>query len=310
MRYVLVTPARNEEAVIRFTLDSVVSQTRRPERWMIVDDGSTDRTAAIVEEYRQRHRWIDLVRRAPRADRSFAGKAHAVNAALQSLLDQGLQFDVFGNLDADVSFAPDYIAFLLERFAEDPKLGVAGTPFTQDGDYDSTRDSFEGHNYVAGPCQLFRLQCFRDIGGYVANHAGGVDWIAVMTARMKGWTVRAFPGKRFHHHRPLGTAERNRIEAMFSYGQKDYYLGGSPLWQILRAGYQTTKRPFVVGGLSLLVGYAWASITQVPRVVSPELIRFHRADQMRKLRAVFSTLSRFERVDAFQPDVTERGKHA
>jgi glycosyltransferase involved in cell wall biosynthesis len=310
MRYVLVTPARNEEAVIRFTLDSVVSQTRRPERWMIVDDGSTDRTAAIVEEYRQRHGWIDLVRRAPRADRSFAGKAHAVNAALQSLLDQGLQFDVFGNLDADVSFAPDYIAFLLERFAEDPKLGVAGTPFTQDGDYDSTRDSFEGHNYVAGPCQLFRLQCFRDIGGYVANHAGGVDWIAVMTARMKGWTVRAFPDKRFHHHRPLGTAERNRIEAMFSYGQKDYYLGGSPLWQILRAGYQTTKRPFVVGGLSLLAGYAWAFITRVPRVVSPQLIRFHRADQMRKLRAVFSTLSRFERVDAFQPVVTERGKHA
>ncbi len=310
MRYVLVTSARNEEAVIRFTLDAVTSQTKLPERWIIVDDGSTDRTAAIVAEYRQRHGWIDLVRQPLRAGRSFAGKAHAVNAAFQSLLRQGLQFDIFGNLDADVSFAPDYMAFLLERFAEDPKLGVAGTPFTQDGGYDSTRDSFEGHNYVAGPCQLFRLQCFRDIGGYVANHAGGVDWIAVMTARMKGWTVRAFADKRFHHHRALGTAERNRISAMFSYGQKDYYLGGSSVWQVIRAGYQTTKRPYVVGGLSLLAGYTWASITQMPRVVSPELIRFHRADQMRKLRAVFTTLSRFQRVDAFRPEATERGKHA
>ena len=137
---------------------------------------------------------------------------------------------------------------------------MAGTPFTQEGGYDSTRDSFEGQNYVAGPFQLFRDECFREIGGYVANHAGGVDWIAVMTARMKGWTVTAFPEKRFHHHRPMGTAERGRVKAMFSYGQKDYYLGGSPVWQLVRSGYQTTKRPLIVGGLSLFAGYVWATL--------------------------------------------------
>ena len=136
------------------------------------------------------------------------------------------KFDVVGNLDADVSFDPDYMEFVLEKFAQDPQLGVAGTPFTQDGGYDSSRDSFEGENYVAGPCQLFRYACFQDIGGYVANPAGGVDWIAVMTARMKGWTVRAFPEKRFHHHRSMGTAERGGLAALFSYGEKDYYLGG------------------------------------------------------------------------------------
>jgi len=306
MNYVLVTSARNEEAVIRFTLDSVVAQTRLPDRWVIVDDGSTDRTAEIVEEYRSCHPWIDLVRRGPRADRNFAGKAHAVNAGLERLIAQGLQFDVFGNLDGDVSFEPDYMAFLLERFTDDSRLGVIGTPFTQDGGYDSSRDSFEGQKYVAGPCQLFRFGCFRDIGGYVANPAGGVDWIAVMTARMKGWTVRAFAEKRFHHHRPLGTAERSQIAAMFSYGQKDYYLGGSPLWQVIRAAYQTTKRPFLIGGLSLLVGYTWAWLTRTPRVVSSELMRFHRADQMRKLRSVFASLLRFERVDAFR--VGERSR--
>lgn len=312
MKYVLLTAARNEKAVIGFTLDSVTAQTHPPERWVIVDDGSTDGTGALVEEYRRRHPWIELVRNPPRQNRSFAGKAHAINVAAERVETSGLDFDVVGNLDADVSFERDYMAFLLERFAGDPRLGIAGTPFTQDGNYDSSRDSFEGQHYVAGPCQLFRRKCFKDIGGYVANPAGGVDWIAVMTARMKGWTVRAFPDKRFHHHRTLGTAERGQIAALFSYGQKDYYLGGSPVWQLFRGCYQMTKRPFAVGGLALLAGYAWAAVTREPRVVSPELMRFHRAEQMRKLRAVLGALFRLRRVDAFglQGAPEERGRNA
>jgi glycosyltransferase involved in cell wall biosynthesis len=289
MNYVLITAARNEEAVIRHTLESVAAQTRLPRRWVVMDDGSTDRTAAIVKEFSERHSWIDLVSRPPRRERSFAGKANAVNTALERIRAAGLEFDIVGNLDADVSFGPDYMDFLLAKFAENPRLGVAGTPFTQEGGYDSTRDSFEGQNYVAGPFQLFREQCFRDIGGYVANHAGGVDWIAVMTARMKGWTVTAFPEKRFHHHRAMGTAERGPVKA-------------------IRASYQTTKRPLLLGGLALLAGYTWASLSRMPRAVSPELMRFHRAEQMRKLRAVLGSLSRLRKVDAFTLEHQPKGQ--
>jgi len=297
MKYVLVTPARNEAAVIGKTLESVVQQRRLPERWVIVDDGSTDRTADIVAEYAKRHSWIVLVQRPARRERSFAGKVHAVNAGLDAVRD--VQFEVFGNLDADVSFEPDYMEFLLQKFADDPKLGVAGTPFTQEGGYDSTRDSFEGQHYVAGPCQLFRYSCYLDIGGYIPNPAGGVDWIAVMTARMKGWTVTAFPAKRFHHHRSMGTAERGQVSALFSYGEKDYYLGGSPLWQAFRGCYRMTKQPYIAGGMALLAGYAWATLKRMPRPVSPELMRFHRREQMSKLRAVLFALSRLKRPDAF-----------
>jgi hypothetical protein len=310
MNYVLITPARNEEDVIRETLESVTRQTVLPRRWVIVDDGSTDRTAEIVQEFCRRHPWIDLVRRPARVERSFAGKANAVNQALERIRAGGVEFEVVGNLDADVSFEADYVEFILARFAENPRLGVAGTPFTQEGGYDSTRDSFEGQNYVAGPFQLFRDECFREIGGYVANHAGGVDWIAVMTARMKGWTVTAFPQKRFHHHRPMGTAERGRVKAMFSYGEKDYYLGGSPVWQVVRSCYQTTKRPLILGGASLFAGYLWATLSRIPRAVSPELMQFHRAEQMRKLRSIVGSLSRFKKVDAFrlEPQPKEQGK--
>jgi len=303
MKYVLITAARNEAAFIRKTLDSVATQTVLPERWVIVDDGSTDHTAEIVESYAKRHPWIELVRRGQDRDRNFASKAHAVNAGLERA--NSLQFEILGNLDADVSFGPDYMEFLVQRISEDPKLGVAGTPFTQEGDYDSSRDSFEGENYVAGPCQLFRRECFQEIGGYVPNPAGGLDWIAVMTARMKGWKVRAFPEKRFHHHRTLGTAGRGVLRALFSYGEKDYYLGGSPLWQLFRGAYRMAKKPVLLGGLALLSGYCWAALRRVKRAVSPELMRFHRREQKRKLRAIFRTLLRFKKIDNFFL-VTER----
>jgi glycosyltransferase involved in cell wall biosynthesis len=298
MKYVLITPAHNEEAFIAKTIESMIAQIVPPERWVIVDDGSRDRTAEIVQNYVVRFPWIELVRRSPRLDRSFAGKVHAFNVGLQRV--QAIQFDVLGNLDADLSFEPDYLEFLMQKFAETPDLGVAGTPFTEDGGYDSARDSFEGENHVAGGCQLFRRQCFEEIGGYIPNPAGGIDWIAVTTARMKGWKTRSFAEKRFHHYRALGTAGRSSMASSFSYGEKDYYLGNSPVWQLFRVLYRLTKPPVFVDGAALFSGYCWAAVRRIKRPVSRELLKFHRREQMKKLRAILRTLVRFRKVDSFR----------
>jgi len=295
MKYVLITPAHNEEAFIEKTLASMVAQTMLPERWVIVDDGSSDRTAEIVKGYAERLPWIELVQRPQRLDRSFAAKVHAFNAGFERVVS--LPFEVIGNLDADLSFEPDYLEFLMRKFSDDPKLGVAGTPFTEDGNYDAGRDSFEGENHVAGGCQLFRRQCFQEVGGYIPNRAGGIDWIAVTTARMRGWKTRSFPEKRFHHYRSLGTAGRSGVSASFSYGEKDYYLGGSPIWQLFRVAYRTTKRP--VEGMALLSGYCCAAIRRIDRPVTSELMQFHRREQMTKLKAILSTLLAFKKVDNF-----------
>lgn len=303
MKYVLITPAHNEEAFIEKTLASMAAQTVLPERWVIVDDGSSDRMAEIIQRYARRFSWIRLVQRPPRLDRSFAGKVHAFNVGLEQV--QSVPFEVIGNLDADLSFEPDYLEFLIGKFAEDPQLGVAGTPFTENGGYDTARDSFEGEHHVAGGCQLFRRQCFEDVGGYIPNPAGGIDWIAVTTARMKGWRTRSFPEKRFHHYRTLGTAGRGPLRALYSYGEKDYYLGGAPVWQLFRVAYRMTKKPILLGGLALLSGYVWAALRRVNRVVSPELMRLHRHEQMNKLRAVFRNLLRFKKIDNFSL-ITER----
>ena len=296
-KYVLITPERNEEAFIEKTLASMAAQTVLPQRWVIVDDGSTDQTAEIVQSYASRFGWIEVIRREPRTQRHFAGKVEAFNTGLDRL--KSLDFEIIGNLDADLSFDRDYLEFLLRKFAEDSKLGVAGTPFLENG-YDSASDSFEGANHVAGGCQLFRRQCFEEIGGYVPNRAGGIDWVAVTTARMKGWKTRSFREKRFHHYRSLGTAEHGVLSALFSYGQKDYYLGGSPVWELFRVCYRSTKTPVLVGGLALLAGYCWAALWRLKRPVSQDLIRFHRREQMQKLRAIFRALLKRQKIDSFR----------
>jgi glycosyltransferase involved in cell wall biosynthesis len=299
MNYVLITPARNEDALIERVIESVVSQTQLPLKWVIVDDGSTDRTADVVAPYTQHHPWIELVRMPPRAERHFAGKVDAFNAGLERV--RHLQFDLIGNLDADISFSPDHFSFLIDRFRDDPQLGLAGTAYTQNG-WDSTTDSFEGVTSVHGACQLFRYQCYMDIGGYVANRAGGIDWIAVTTARMKGWKTRNFPQRRFHHYRIMGTAERSRLGAAFDYGMKDYFLGGSPIWELCRVAYRITKPPVLGGGLALLMGYCWAALKRVERPVTPELMRFHRREQMARLKTIFRSLLRL-RLEKYYVDV-------
>jgi glycosyltransferase involved in cell wall biosynthesis len=295
-RYALITAARNEEAFIERALQSVTRQTVLPVKWVIVDDGSTDATPTIVGRYLPDHSWIELLQMPRRHDRSFAGKAYAVNAAYERV--KRLDCEVIGNLDADVSFDKDYCQFVLGKFAQDSRLGVAGTVFEEEG-YSSARHSFEGQHYVAGPFQLFRRSCFDDIGGYRPHKAGGVDWIAVTTARMKGWKTQAFRERSYFHHRRLGTAERGAVGAMFSYGKKDYYLGGHPMWELFRVAYRITKRPYLVGGIALGLGYLWAFVCRTERPVSPELMAFHRREQLLKLKAILKSLVRLRRVDSF-----------
>jgi glycosyltransferase involved in cell wall biosynthesis len=285
LRYVLVTPARNEENYIGNTIAAVVAQTVRPLRWVIVSDGSTDRTDTIIQAAAAEHDWIECLRMPDRRDRTFAAKASSFNAGFEKL--KGLDFELVGNLDADITFEPDYFAFLLGKFAGQERLGVAGTPFVEDSDRPWQHTyAHDGANlaHVSGACQLFRRECFDAVGGYVPIKGGAIDWIAVTTARMKGWQTRTFIEKVSHHHRKIGTADSSMLQARFHYGRKAYYVGGHPLWELVRGLSQMRRAPYLLGGLWFMAGYAWAAITRMHRPVPSELIAFHRGEQLARLK--------------------------
>jgi biofilm PGA synthesis N-glycosyltransferase PgaC len=282
--YVLITPARNEEAYIELTIKSVIAQTVRPLKWVIVSDGSTDRTDEIVKQYLAADPWIELVRLPERRERHFGGKVMAFNAGWERV--KHLPYEIIGNLDADISFEDDYFEFLLTKFAEITKLGVGGTPFTEgEGTYDFRFSSIE---HVSGACQLFRRECFESIGGYTPIKGGGIDLVAVVTSRMRGWQTRSFPEKVCFHHRRMGSGMNAGLKLSFKWGQSDYRLGGHPVWQFFRCLYQMRSRPYVVGGLVCLAGYSVALITRRPRAVSAEFAEFRGKEQLQRLKKFFA----------------------
>jgi poly-beta-1,6-N-acetyl-D-glucosamine synthase len=294
--YALITPAHNEEGFIEKTIESMVSQTLPPVNWVIVDDGSTDRTPEIVSRYAVRYPWLEMVQMPPRSDRSFSGKVKAFDAGYQRIRE--VQHEIIGNVDADITFENDHFEFLVRKFSEDAALGVVGCVFREEG-YNTIRDSFGGHEPASGQCQLFRRQCWEEIGGYQSLYGGGEDWMAAITARMMGWKTKSFREKCSIHLRPTGSAQRGILSAAFSYGEQDYYLGGHPLWELFRTAYQATKRPYLFKGLALGLGYYCALLRRTPRSVSRELMAFHRKEQMTKLKIILKSLFTFRPIDNF-----------
>jgi biofilm PGA synthesis N-glycosyltransferase PgaC len=278
--YVVVTPARNEAAFIEQTIQSMILQTVKPLKWVIVSDGSTDGTDDIVSKYTATHPWIELLRMPERRERHFAGKVHAINAGLERVIS--LPYDAVASMDGDISFDSEYFEFLLAKLDADPQLGLVGTPFKDTSMYDYRFVSIE---HVSGACQLFRRACFEQIGGYVPVRTGGIDHIAVVSARMKGWKTRTFTEKICDHHRKIGSAQAGPVKSRLRDGRLDYALGGHPVWEMFRAAYQMTRSPYLIGGVALWAGYLSAVLKQQERPVSLEFVRFRRREQMRRLRA-------------------------
>ena len=281
-RYVIVTPAKNEEQFIGLTLVSVTAQTILPERWVIVSDGSTDRTDEIVRQYAAEHPWIELVSVPSGQTRSFGGKVAAFLQGYARLKD--VPYDVLVSLDADISFGSDYFEFLLAQLRQDAALGLVGTPFQEAGKpmYDYRVMNIE---HVSGACQVFRRECFEEIGGYTPVKGGGIDLLAVLKSRKYGWKTRTFTDRVCSHHRTMGTADQSVVAARFKYGLKDYAFGNHPLCEVVRAMYQCTRPPVGIGGLAVLAGYVYGWLSRSPRPIPPDVAAFNRAEQMTRLRA-------------------------
>lgn len=283
--YVLITPARNEEAYIEKTVQSVISQTILPEKWVIVSDGSTDCTDEIVKRYGASHDFIELLRRETDEERNFGSKVYAIQAGLERL--NGVEYGFIGNLDADISFESSYYEDVLKEFQANPKLGIGGGILFDLGEkwvrlYSSTSWS------VCGAIQMFRRQCYEDIGGYLPLQRGGVDAVAEVMARMQEWEVRTFPDIKVLHHRPTGSSYGNILYNRFHTGIKEYSYGNQPLFEIAKCISRIRERPYFFGSLFRLSGYCWAFLRRVQREVPADVVDFMKNEQMQRLFKIFN----------------------
>jgi len=283
-RIAVITPAYNERQHVGALVDTMVAQTLRPIRWVIVDDGSTDDTEAVAKGRTASLDWIDVCGSSSTNHRSFASKAEAVNRGVRRLAM--LDFDLLACIDADVCLPPDYLTEIADRFAADPNLGVAGGTYQHPVAHRITVDRPPAH-HVPGPAQVFRREAFEQIGGYWPLRHGGIDTAANVAARMRGWETRSFPDLRFDHRRRMGTGGRGPIAAEYHKGLQDRDLGVLPVWAVLRSLRRLATPPYLVGGLARLAAFVIATARNRPRSVGPEFVKHLRTEQRRRLLAAF-----------------------
>jgi len=283
-RYVLVSPARDEEATVGRTLESVCAQTVKPVRYIVVSDGSTDRTDQIVQDWSERYPFITLRRASTDGKRSFGSKVLAFQAGYSLLCQERYEF--IGNLDADVTFEPDYFEQLLAFCSAEPRLGLVGGAIFERLDSRSQEfvKQLNDRSSVAGAVQFFRRPCFESFGGYRPMPFGGIDSAAEILARMHGWEVRTIDTLEVRHHRRVGTVDRGIARARFKKGLINYSLGYHPLFHLTVSLYRMAERPLLVGGILMLSGYLWGSLSRAPRPLHPQATRFLSQEQMHRLR--------------------------
>jgi biofilm PGA synthesis N-glycosyltransferase PgaC len=292
-RYVLLTAAYNEESHMEKTIKSVLSQTRLPSLWVIVSDGSVDRTDEIVRRYANNHGFIRFLRVERAPGRSFGSKVRALHAG-HALLE-GVGYEFIGNLDADVSVSASYFEDLLSRFSVRPLLGLAGG-FVVEESKGEFRDRVQNRVYsVAHAGQLVRRECYEAIGGYAILEYGGEDWHAQTCAKMKGWEIEAFPDLKIFHHRHTGEAD-NLLRHKFRQGRMDYSFGSYPPFEILKCVAHARVRPFLLGSLSRISGFVWSWARQDERPVSDEFVAYLRREQKGKLSALRNVFRKSPKV--------------
>jgi biofilm PGA synthesis N-glycosyltransferase PgaC len=277
-KYVIITPVRDEEAHLAGTIKSILDQTVQPAEWVIVNDGSTDGTGRIIDEYAQRYPWIHAVHRANRGFRkSGGGVVEAFNDGYRSLGCKDWNFIV--KLDGDLSFAADYFEKCFGEFERDPQLGIGGGMicYVENG-VRSIEECPVFH--VRGATKIYRRGCWDAIGGFWP--APGWDTMDEVKASRLGWITKSFPDLYLVHHRHTGSADgtwRNLVKN----GRANYICGYHPLFMLTKCIRRLVRRPYVVGSVALMYGFVTGYLRRVPQVSEPETIAYLRQQQLSRL---------------------------
>jgi glycosyltransferase involved in cell wall biosynthesis len=289
LSYVVISPARDEQQHIRATLDSMLAQTHKPLRWIIIDDGSIDGTAEIVEEYCRRTEWISLIRR-QRAEKRQPGSPviRAFHAGLE--LARKERFDLVVKLDCDLRIPPHYFEDLLSRFQQDAHLGIASGVYREEQNGGWEKVPMPEY-HAAGACKVVRTRCFEEIGGFLA--VSGWDTIDEIRAQGRGWRTRHFTDLTFDHLRPEGSARGQLYTSRF-HGEVYYLSGGPWTFFLLKVAHRIiTGNPPVLAGAMLFIGYLKPALLRRERLVSRGEAKLYRqALNLRMRNALAASIRR------------------
>lgn len=281
--YVIITPVYNESQFIGSTMESMLQQSIKPIKWVIVDDGSTDETAEIIKTYAQQHEWIRYVYREKTSGQTYFGSnVHAIMEGYGQVKD--LLFGHVAILDADISLPATYYETVLGCFEHDSKLGIASGVYENliDG---KLRPVINDRRSTPKAIMVFRREVFEQIGGFLPLKYGGEDTAACVMARMNGWKTWSFSDIKVVHLRPTGLGNAGGVlRARFILGLSEYGLGSHPLFVVLKCFKRSCmEKPYVLSGIVRLYGYIYGCIKQPPRQTPADVMWFYRKEQLQRI---------------------------
>jgi poly-beta-1,6-N-acetyl-D-glucosamine synthase len=283
-RYLLISPCRNEADYMRQTLDTVVAQSVRPAKWVIVDDGSTDETPAVLAEYAAKHDWIEIVTRVDRGHRSVGpGVVDAFYSGYAAVNPD--DYDYLCKLDLDLRLPPRYFEILMSRMIQNPRIGTcSGKAYLEEKGTGELINERHGDENSLGMTKFYRVTCFKEIGGFVREEVGW-DGIDGHQCRMKGWIACSWdePPLRFVHLRTMGASHRGILTGRYRQGYGQYYMGTGLLYLTASAIGKMNQKPYVIGQLAVLCGWIFSFLKGMPRYDNPEFRTFLRRYQWRSL---------------------------
>jgi len=276
--YLIISPGRNESEFMRKTLDSVIAQSIPPKKWIIVDDGSTDESPAILAEYESKYDWIEVITRKDRGRRAVgSGVMDAFYAGFETI--QIDDYDFICKLDLDLILPQRYFETLLQKMHSEPRQGTcSGKAYIhKNRELVSER---HGDETSIGASKFYRVECFKEIGGFTREIMW--DGIDCHQCRMHGWIACSFdePDLRFEHLRPMGSSQQSILTGRIRHGHGQYYMGTGLLWMLATAVYRIPEKPYVIGGLFILYGWLKSRLQNLPRYEAEGfrdfLKRYHR----------------------------------
>jgi glycosyltransferase involved in cell wall biosynthesis len=280
LRYAVVTPARNEEANLPRLAAALAAQELPPAAWIVVDDGSTDRTPALVAEFGAVHPWARLLPKPPDSDGALARgrrEGRDLEAFKFGVATLDVPFDIVVKVDSDVSFEPDYFAALIGQFEADPGLGIAsGTCYEHEAGAWVRRTKSD--TTVWGASRAYRRDCVPDMMSLEPRM--GWDGLDEIKVQLRGFTTATFVDLPFRHHRPEGGRELTSLHQGEALGRASWYMGYRPTYLALRALYRGLRQP---AALAMLWGFAIAALRRERRCPDADVVAALRERQ--RLRA-------------------------
>lgn len=280
IKYIIITPVRDEARYIEKTIASVTCQTVLPSQWIIVDDGSTDGTGEILDMHALQVSWIKVVHRRDRGYRAAGGGVMEAFYAGYSILNDD-SWDFIVKLDGDLSFAHDYFEQCFKIFEAEKKLGIGGGTICRLINGHLKVDS-EGDPqfHVRGATKIYRRDCWEKIKPLIK--APGWDTIDEVRANLYGWSTRTFNDLKLIQHKLTGGADGSWRNS-FKNGRANYITGYHPIFMLAKCVKRALYKPILLQSMALLAGFCSGYFKRIPRVTDAEAIRYLRQQQIRRL---------------------------